>query len=157
MKSKDKAVIGVVSIITIMLLVLCGVLFFPTFNQRLYPEGVDSPVREINNGVVTLENGQMYSENQLIVILEKDYPVEDFEYTCAGRIVEVDKSLADIGFLRLIFSGEHMTYDELNKEMEQICHIEGVESVRLNFVMMLDENEPLIVPVPDVEPPYEEQ
>jgi len=148
MKSKDKAIIIVVGIITFMLLVLCGVLFFPTFNQRLYPEGKDSPVREINNGVVTLENGQMYAENQLIVILEKDYPVKDFEYTCAGRIVEIDKSLADIGFLRLVFSGEHMTYDELNKEMEQICHIEGVESVRLNLVMKLDDN-PVIV---DAEP-----
>ena len=150
MTSKDKAVIIVVSILTLTLLVLCGVLFFPTFNQRLYPEGINSPVREINNGVVTLKNGQMYSENQLIVILEKDYPVEDFEYTCDGRTIEIDKSLADIGFLRLIFIGEYMTYDEINKEMEQICHIEGVESVRLNFVMELDENEPLIVP--DVEP-----
>lgn len=150
MTSKDKAVIIVVSILTLTLLVLCGVLFFPTLNQRLYPEGINSPVREVNNGVVTLENGQMYSENQLIVILEKDYPVEDFEYTCEGRTIEIDKSLADIGFLRLIFNGEHMTYDEINKEMEQICHIEGVESVRLNFVMELDENEPLIVP--DVEP-----
>lgn len=147
--SKDKAIIVVVSIITFMLLVLCVVLF-PTFTKRLYPEGIDSPVREINNGVVTLENGQRYSENQLIVILEKDYPVEDFEYTCAGRTIEIDKSLADIGFLRLIFSGEHMTYDEINKEMEQICHIEGVESVRLNFVMKLEEDGPLIVP--DVEP-----
>ena len=154
MTSKDKAVIIVVSIITLTLLVLCGVLFFPTLNQRLYPEGINSPVREINNGVVTLKNGQMYSENQLIVILEKGYPVEDFEYTCEGKTIEIDKSLADIGFLRLIFSGEHMTYDEINKEMEQICHIEGVESVRLNFVMELDENEPLIVP--DVEP-YPEQ
>ena len=153
MTTKDKAVIIVVSILTLTLLVLCGVLF-PTFNQRLYPEGMNSPVREINNGVVTLKNGQMYSENQLIVILEKDYPVDDFEYTCEGRTIEIDKSLADIGFLRLIFSGEYMTYDEINKEMEQICHIEGVESVRLNFVMKLDENEPLIVP--DVEP-YEEQ
>lgn len=150
MTSKDKAIIIVVSIITLTLLVLCGVLFFPTLNQRLYPEGINSPVREINNGVVTLKNGQMYAENQLIVILEKGYPVEDFEYTCEGKTIEIDKSLADIGFLRLIFSGEHMTYDEINKEMEQICHIEGVESVRLNFVMELDENEPLIVP--DVEP-----
>ena len=150
MKSKDKAVIIVVSILTLTLVVLCGVLFLPTINQRLYPEGINSPVREINNGVVTLKNGQMYSENQLIVILEKGYPVEDFEYTCEGRTIEIDKSLADIGFLRLIFIGEHMTYDEINKEMEQICHIEGVESVRLNFVMKLDENEPLIVP--DVEP-----
>ena len=154
MTSKDKAVIIVVSILTLTLVVLCGVLFLPTFNQRLYPEGINSPVREINNGVVTLKNGQMYSENQLIVILEKGYPVEDFEYTCEGKTIEIDKSLADIGFLRLIFSGEHMTYDEINKEMEQICHIEGVESVRLNFVMELDENEPLIVP--DVEP-YPEQ
>lgn len=154
MKAKDKAVLIVVSIITFILLVLCGVLFFPTLNQRLYPEGINSPVREINNGVVTLKNGQMYSENQLIVILEKDYPVDDFEYTCEGRTIEIDKSLADIGFLRLIFSGEHMTYDEINKEMEQICHIEGVESVRLNFVIELDEKEPLIVP--DVEP-YPEQ
>ena len=154
MTSKDKAVIVVVSIITFMLLVLCVVLFFPTLNQRLYPEGKDSPVREINNGVVTLENGQMYSENQLIVILDKDYPVENFEYTCEGRTIEIDKSLVDIGFLRLIFSGEHMTYDEMNKEMEQICHIEGVESVRLNFVIPLEENGSLIVP--DVEP-YEEQ
>lgn len=135
---------------------MCGIMLLACACGNKYPEGKDSPVREINDNIVSLSDGKEYVANEIIVILDFDCTTEDFlvNFAFYEKEYQIDRSMEDIGYLRLMISGDYMPYAEMVDTIEVIKNLDGVTDAKFNYVMRFEENDPFIVPnvEPDVEP-----